>query len=67
MLMQKAAGEPVSLGKYAAVSILDWYNLKQEIIMKQLVDAAIYLQAKGIFHRDIKAENILIESSSDGL
>ncbi|XP_034451506.1 serine/threonine-protein kinase pim-2-like [Hippoglossus hippoglossus] len=98
LLMHKAAGEPVTLGKSAAVSILDWYDLDQEvllvmerpvpsmdllrfinnnfgplaedvakIIMKQLVDAAIDMQAKGIFHRDIKAENILIESSSDGL
>ena len=35
--------------------------------MKQLVDAAIDMQAKDVFHRDIKSENILIESSSDGL
>ncbi|XP_047197800.1 serine/threonine-protein kinase pim-1 [Hippoglossus stenolepis] len=97
LLMHKAAGEPVTVGKSAAVSILDWYDLDQEvilvmerpvpsmdllrfmdenygpmaedvakIIMKQLVDAAIDLQAKGVFHRDIKAENILIEFSSDG-
>ncbi|XP_053294483.1 serine/threonine-protein kinase pim-2 [Pleuronectes platessa] len=38
-----------------------------KIIMRQLVDAAIDLKAKGILHRDIKGENILIESSSDGL
>ncbi|XP_047197684.1 serine/threonine-protein kinase pim-1-like [Hippoglossus stenolepis] len=98
LLMHKAAGEPVTVGKSAAVSILDWYDLDQEvllvmerpvpsmellrfmdencgliaedvakIIMKQLVDAAIDIQAKGVFHRDIKAENILIEFSSDGL
>ncbi|XP_047197801.1 serine/threonine-protein kinase pim-2-like [Hippoglossus stenolepis] len=97
LLMHKAAGEPVTVGKSAAVSILDWYDLDQEvilvmerpvpsmdllrfmdenygpmaedvakIIMKQLVDAAIDLKAKGVFHRDIKAENILIEFSSDG-
>ena len=35
--------------------------------MKQLVDAAIDMQAKDVFHRDIKSENILIEFSSDGL
>ncbi|XP_034464890.1 serine/threonine-protein kinase pim-1-like [Hippoglossus hippoglossus] len=98
LLMHKAAGEPVTVGKSAAVSILDWYDLDQEVllvmerpvpsmellrfmnencgpmaedvakvIMKQLVDAAIDIQAKGVFHRDIKAENILIEFSSDGL
>ena len=37
-----------------------------QIIMKQLLDAAIDLKAKGIFHRDLKLENILIEPSSDG-
>ncbi|CAB1440665.1 unnamed protein product, partial [Pleuronectes platessa] len=97
LLMHKAAGEPVTVGRSAAVSLLDWYDLKQEvllvmerpvdstdllhlikkncgplaenhaqIIMKQLLDAAIDLKAKGIFHRDLKLENILIEPSSDG-
>ncbi|CAB1441205.1 unnamed protein product, partial [Pleuronectes platessa] len=37
------------------------------IIMKQLVNAAIDLQAKGIFHQDLKLANILIEPSTDGL
>ncbi|CAB1417101.1 unnamed protein product [Pleuronectes platessa] len=97
LLMQKAAGEPVTVGRSAAVSILDWYDLKHEvllvmerpvastdllhllnnncgpldenhaqIIMKQLVDAAIDLQAKDVFHRDLKLANILIEPSTDG-
>ncbi|XP_018549438.2 serine/threonine-protein kinase pim-2 [Lates calcarifer] len=34
-------------------------------IMKQLVDAAIVMHSKGVFHRDIKSENILIETGSD--
>ncbi|GLD67031.1 serine/threonine-protein kinase pim-2-like protein [Lates japonicus] len=34
-------------------------------IMKQLVDAAIEMHSKGVFHRDIKSENILIETGSD--
>ncbi|XP_060939619.1 serine/threonine-protein kinase pim-2-like [Limanda limanda] len=98
LLMQKAAGKPVTVGRSAAVSLLDWYDLDQEvilvmerpvpsmellrfmkehrgpmaedvakIIMEQLVDGAIDFQAKGVFHRDIKAENILIEFSSYGL
>ncbi|XP_037623657.1 serine/threonine-protein kinase pim-1-like [Sebastes umbrosus] len=43
-------------------------SLKEEeakIIMKQLLDAAIELQDKSIFHRDIKVQNILIETGSD--
>ncbi|XP_031697366.1 serine/threonine-protein kinase pim-1-like, partial [Anarrhichthys ocellatus] len=82
----------------APVSLLEWYDLDQEvilvlerpipaedlydyinhnggsleeqeakIILKQLVDAAIDLEEKKIFHRDIKAEDILIETSSDVL
>ncbi|KAK5622017.1 hypothetical protein CRENBAI_012228 [Crenichthys baileyi] len=39
--------------------------MRNEIIMKQLVEAGIHLQHANIFHRDIKAENILIETSSE--
>ncbi|XP_062414592.1 serine/threonine-protein kinase pim-1-like, partial [Pungitius pungitius] len=35
-----------------------------KIILRQLVDAALDLENKNIFHRDIKVENILIETSS---
>nr|XP_046242304.1 serine/threonine-protein kinase pim-1-like [Scatophagus argus] len=38
---------------------------KAKIIFKQLVEAAKELEDKSIFHRDIKIENILIETSSD--
>ncbi|XP_069380148.1 aurora kinase B-like isoform X1 [Paralichthys olivaceus] len=38
-----------------------------KVIMKQLVDAAIHLQAYKVFHRDLKLENILIETGPDGL
>ncbi|XP_070762029.1 serine/threonine-protein kinase pim-2-like [Enoplosus armatus] len=80
----------------AAVSLLDWYDLDQEVllvmerpassvdllnflndnggpveedqaknIMKQLVKATIQMHSEGVFHRDIKAENVLIETCSD--
>ncbi|XP_008304736.1 serine/threonine-protein kinase pim-1-like, partial [Stegastes partitus] len=96
-VMKKVGRESVdSEGKSAPVSLLDWYNLHQEvilvqerpvpshdlfchidasggclneeeakIIMKQLVDAAIHLEKNGVFHRDIKSENILIETGSE--
>ncbi|XP_019222711.1 serine/threonine-protein kinase pim-1-like isoform X1 [Oreochromis niloticus] len=38
---------------------------KAKVILKQLVDAAKHLEDKHIFHRDIKSENILIETGSD--
>ncbi|KAL3977233.1 immunoglobulin superfamily member 9B [Sarotherodon galilaeus] len=38
---------------------------KAKVILKQLVDAAKELEDKNIFHRDIKGENILIETGSD--
>ncbi|KAF3847173.1 hypothetical protein F7725_020201, partial [Dissostichus mawsoni] len=34
-------------------------------IMKQLVEASIQMLSVGVFHRDIKTENILIETRSD--
>ncbi|KAM8740996.1 serine/threonine-protein kinase pim-1-like [Acanthopagrus schlegelii] len=89
-IMLKLEGTP------APVSLLDWYDLNQElilvmerpvpaidlsdyievnggslseekakIILKQLVDAAKDLEERHIFHRDIKVENILIETGSD--
>ncbi|KAJ0041647.1 hypothetical protein NL108_013981, partial [Boleophthalmus pectinirostris] len=32
---------------------------------RHLVDAAIEMEAKGVFHRDIKPENILIETGGE--
>ncbi|XP_071400434.1 serine/threonine-protein kinase pim-2-like [Centroberyx affinis] len=98
VLLQKAGAgaEPGSVGGTAAVTLVDWFELSDElvlvlerpvpavdldaylearggrvleceakIIMKQLVDAAAEIQAKGVFHRDIKLENVLIETGSD--
>ncbi|XP_030590896.1 serine/threonine-protein kinase pim-2-like [Archocentrus centrarchus] len=98
LLMIKVGGGPESVGTHAAVSILDWYDLEQEVllvmerpvpcvnlltymqnnvgpleehvaknIMRQLVDAAIKMHTKRVFHRDIKAENLLVETSSSDL
>ncbi|XP_030612070.1 serine/threonine-protein kinase pim-2-like [Archocentrus centrarchus] len=94
LLMTKVEGGPASVGPSAAVSLLDWYDLEQEVllvmerpfpcvsllkymensgplkedvakdIMKQLVDAAITMHTKGIFHGNIKAENLLLETGS---
>ncbi|XP_076007828.1 serine/threonine-protein kinase pim-3-like [Genypterus blacodes] len=42
-------------------------NLKEEeavVIVKQLLDATMELQSKNVFHRDIKLENLLLDTSS---
>lgn len=36
-----------------------------QIIIKQLVDSLIEIHSKEVFHRDIKTDNILIETASD--
>ena len=36
-----------------------------QMIVKQLVGALIEIHSRGVFHRDIKPDNILIETSSD--
>lgn len=35
--------------------------------MRQLVDAASEMHSKGIFHQDIKTDNIIIENSAERL
>ncbi|XP_034408428.1 serine/threonine-protein kinase pim-2-like [Cyclopterus lumpus] len=96
LLMLRAGGGLTSVRKCAAVSLIDWYDLDQEVllimerpvpcvdlltyldnnngplsedqakdIMKQLVEAAIQMLSDEVFHRDIKTENVLIETDSD--
>ncbi|KAK2859670.1 hypothetical protein Q5P01_004290 [Channa striata] len=96
-LLLKVAGQE-SVGKTAVVSLLDWYDLEEKIlvvmerpmpavdlltfletnngplkedtckiIMKQLVEAAVHIHSQGVFHRDIKLENVLIQTTVDGL
>ncbi|KAI3377019.1 hypothetical protein L3Q82_000041 [Scortum barcoo] len=55
------------------VDLVDYANSRMsplpeheaKIITKQLVDALIEIHARGVFHRDIKLDNILIETGSD--
>ncbi|XP_071783218.2 serine/threonine-protein kinase pim-1-like [Centroberyx gerrardi] len=95
VLLQLKAGSgagPDSVGTTAAVTLLDWFELPDELIlvlerpvpssdlisyleargdsireceaktiMKQLVDAAMVIHSEGVFHRDIKLDNVLIE------
>ncbi|XP_049931092.1 serine/threonine-protein kinase pim-2-like [Epinephelus moara] len=92
-LMVKAAGGADSPGKTAAISLLDCFDLEEElilvverpvpsmdlhkyrrakggylqeheakIILKQMVDAAIEMHSNGVFHRDIKLQNVLVET-----
>ncbi|XP_042356761.1 serine/threonine-protein kinase pim-2-like [Plectropomus leopardus] len=94
-LMVKAAGGAESAGTSAAISLLDCFDLEEElilvmerptpsmdlyryrrakggylqedeakIILKQMVDAALDMHQHGVFHRDIKLLNVLVETGS---
>ncbi|XP_010733991.3 serine/threonine-protein kinase pim-2 isoform X1 [Larimichthys crocea] len=55
------------------MTLSDYVNRRQfpmqehetKIIIKQLVDSLIEIHSKEVFHRDIKTDNILIETASD--
>ncbi len=56
------------MGKYHPLvpSSLICFSLSLSLnIMKQLVEAAIKLPSEGVFHRDMKSENVLVETGSD--
>ncbi|XP_049415777.1 serine/threonine-protein kinase pim-2-like [Epinephelus fuscoguttatus] len=92
-LMVKAAGGADSPGKAAAISLLDCFDLEEElilvlerpvpsmdlhkyrrakggylqeneakIILKQMIHAAIEMHSNSDFHRDIKLQNVLVET-----
>ncbi|XP_029905512.1 serine/threonine-protein kinase pim-2-like [Myripristis murdjan] len=94
LLFQAGAGAGPS-GSSAAVTLLDWFYMEQQLIlvmerpfpsvdlhhylaaqggfvdenqakllMRQLVDAAIEIHTKGVFHRDLKPRNILMDIRS---
>lgn len=42
------------------------HSLHVSFNLPQLVDALIEIHSRGVFHRDIKLDNILIETGSDG-
>ncbi|KAK7925488.1 hypothetical protein WMY93_007798 [Mugilogobius chulae] len=63
LLMTKAAPD-AEIGLNPSVSLLEWFSVKDEIILMlafQLVGAMADLHSKGVFHRDLKLQNLLIE------
>lgn len=98
LMMVRAGGGPETLGQHAAVSLIDWYDLTEEVllvmerplpvvdlytyledndgplterkaknILKQLVQAVNDIHSRGVFHRDLKIENILIQTLPNGI
>ncbi|KAM3874228.1 serine/threonine-protein kinase pim-2-like [Diretmus argenteus] len=94
MLMLRVA-DAASVGKNAAVALLDWYEQdgklilvmerptpsvdlleyvderdgvlrehEAKILIKQLLSGILDIHSKGVFHRDIKMENLLVETGS---
>ncbi|XP_042285520.1 serine/threonine-protein kinase pim-2-like [Thunnus maccoyii] len=56
----------LDLHKYVQINRGSLPEHEAKMILRQLVDAAIDMHAKGVFHRDIKLENTLIQRSSTG-
>ncbi|KAM7386119.1 hypothetical protein PAMA_008977 [Pampus argenteus] len=71
LLIAVGAGPDATTSDVTPV-LLEWYDLDEELILvlerpavqRQLVVAALEMYSKGVFHRDIKLENILIETGS---
>ncbi|XP_034546095.1 serine/threonine-protein kinase pim-1-like [Notolabrus celidotus] len=55
----------MELGDYFRTRQFPMPEHEVKVIGKQLVDALIEIHSRGVFHRDIKMENILIETGSD--
>lgn len=47
--------------------VLMYLSFVCQVIMRQLVDAATEMHSKGVFHQDIKTDNIIIENSAERL
>ncbi|XP_044223363.1 serine/threonine-protein kinase pim-2-like [Thunnus albacares] len=56
----------LDLHKYLQINGGSLPEHEAKMILSQLVDAAIDMHAKGVFHRDIKLENTLIQRSPTG-
>uniref|UniRef100_A0A3B4FSC9 non-specific serine/threonine protein kinase n=1 Tax=Pundamilia nyererei TaxID=303518 RepID=A0A3B4FSC9_9CICH len=78
IMLELQDGKTGQLLNSTSVSLLDWYNLQEEQILVlerpipaqdllQFIDVngALAFEDKNIFHRDIKVENVLIETGSD--
>ncbi|CAL9702759.1 unnamed protein product [Knipowitschia caucasica] len=59
----------VDLLEYVRSDSRDGLDLEEssKIIFRQLLDAAMEMEARGVFHRDIKPCNVLIETRDDEL
>uniref|UniRef100_A0A8C5ESS3 Serine/threonine-protein kinase 1 n=1 Tax=Gouania willdenowi TaxID=441366 RepID=A0A8C5ESS3_GOUWI len=64
--MMKAASKLVRGGHHnpAIIELVDVFELRDEDIINQIINAAATMHRNGVFHRDIKAENILITSTN---
>lgn len=53
------------LGAKCSTALMSLAIIPTQMIIKQLVNALIEIHSRGVFHRDIKLENILIETGCE--
>ncbi|XP_028323294.1 serine/threonine-protein kinase pim-2-like isoform X1 [Gouania willdenowi] len=64
VLVMERPDNAMDLHSYSKKKNHEWQEQEVKVIIKQILKAAFIMHKNGVFHRDIKAENILISNTN---